>query len=188
MTIDRRIPPPFPNTPDYINHAPKALEYISQTGKTLPKELVSPRYRDYPPLEMFSFAQSPINQDGTPNQQQPIPTPRSRPGFLRRADSLVSSTELALFRRVHEAQQEALQEAQYRHQVQNQLPVLSVVCLVLHFYFNRRSVDFGATKALLISNFVKMRPVKMLMGILVWGNGNKALSVIAPYGGCAASL
>uniref|UniRef100_A0A674NUU4 Leucine rich repeat containing 7 n=1 Tax=Takifugu rubripes TaxID=31033 RepID=A0A674NUU4_TAKRU len=79
-----------------------ALEYISQTGKTLPKELVSPRYRDYPPLEMFSFAQSPINQDGTPSQQQPIPTPRSRPGFLRRADSLVSSTELALFRRVHE--------------------------------------------------------------------------------------
>uniref|UniRef100_H2VCW2 Leucine rich repeat containing 7 n=1 Tax=Takifugu rubripes TaxID=31033 RepID=H2VCW2_TAKRU len=126
VTIDRRIPPPFPNTPDYINHAPKALEYISQTGKTLPKELVSPRYRDYPPLEMFSFAQSPINQDGTPSQQQPIPTPRSRPGFLRRADSLVSSTELALFRRVHEAQQEALQEAQYRHQVQNQLPVLSV--------------------------------------------------------------
>ncbi|XP_056895361.1 leucine-rich repeat-containing protein 7 isoform X15 [Takifugu flavidus] len=116
VTIDRRIPPPFPNTPDYINHAPKALEYISQTGKTLPKELVSPRYRDYPPLEMFSFAQSPINQDGTPSQQQPIPTPRSRPGFLRRADSLVSSTELALFRRVHEAQQEALQEAQYRHQ------------------------------------------------------------------------
>lgn len=121
MTIDRRVPPPFPNTPDYINHAPKALEYISQTGKTLPKELVSPRYRDYPPLEMFSFAQSPINQDGTPSQQQPIPTPRSRPGFLRRADSLVSSTELALFRRVHEAQQEALQEAQYRHQVWNHL-------------------------------------------------------------------
>lgn len=135
MTIDRRVPPPFPNTPDYINHAPKALEYISQTGKTLPKELVSPRYRDYPPLEMFSFAQSPINQDGTPSQQQPIPTPRSRPGFLRRADSLVSSTELALFRRVHEAQQEALQEAQYRHQVWNHLSyILLAVCSVLHFH------------------------------------------------------
>lgn len=117
VTMDRRAPPPFPNTPDYVNHSSKALEYINQPGKTLPKELVSPRYRAYPPLEMFSFPQSPINQDGTPSQQQPIPTPRSRPGFLRRADSLVSSTELALFRRVHEAQQEALQESQYRQQV-----------------------------------------------------------------------
>ncbi|XP_029004758.1 leucine-rich repeat-containing protein 7 isoform X3 [Betta splendens] len=116
VTMDRRVPPPFPNTPDYINHSSKALEYLNQTGKTLPKELVSPRYRAYPPLEMFSFPQSPISQDGPPNQQQPIPTQRSRPGFLRRADSLVSSTELALFRRVHEAQQEALQEAQYRQQ------------------------------------------------------------------------
>uniref|UniRef100_A0A3Q0RLQ0 Leucine rich repeat containing 7 n=1 Tax=Amphilophus citrinellus TaxID=61819 RepID=A0A3Q0RLQ0_AMPCI len=108
VTMDRRVPPPFPNTPDYVNHSSKALEYLSQPGKTLPKELVSPRYRAYPPLEMFSFPQSPINQDGLPSQQQqPVPTQRSRPGFLRRADSLVSSTELALFRRVHEAQQEA---------------------------------------------------------------------------------
>uniref|UniRef100_A0A3Q3LQP3 Leucine rich repeat containing 7 n=1 Tax=Mastacembelus armatus TaxID=205130 RepID=A0A3Q3LQP3_9TELE len=118
VTMDRRVPPPFPNTPDYVNHSSKALEYINQTGKTLPKELVSPRYRAYPPLEMFSFPQSPISQDGlSSQQQQPIPAQRSRPGFLRRADSLVSSTELALFRRVHEAQQEALQEAQYRQQV-----------------------------------------------------------------------
>ncbi|XP_020558164.1 leucine-rich repeat-containing protein 7 isoform X10 [Oryzias latipes] len=117
VTMDRRIPPPFPNTPDYANHSAKILDYLNQSGKTLPKELVSPRYRVYPPLEMFSFPQTPINQDGPPNQQQPIPAQRSRPGFLRRADSLVSSTELALFRRVHEAQQEALQEAQYRQQV-----------------------------------------------------------------------
>lgn len=120
MTIDRRIPPPFPNTPDYVNHSSKAMDYLSQPGKTLPKELVSPRYRAYPPLEMFSFPQGPINQDGSHSQQQQqqtISTQRSRPGFLRRADSLVSSTELALFRRVHEAQQEALQEAQYKQQV-----------------------------------------------------------------------
>uniref|UniRef100_A0A8C7YQX2 Leucine-rich repeat-containing protein 7 n=1 Tax=Oryzias sinensis TaxID=183150 RepID=A0A8C7YQX2_9TELE len=103
VTMDRRIPPPFPNTPDYANHSAKILDYLNQSGKTLPKELVSPRYRVYPPLEMFSFPQTPINQDGPPNQQQPIPAQRSRPGFLRRADSLVSSTELALFRRVHEA-------------------------------------------------------------------------------------
>uniref|UniRef100_A0A8C6W0N4 Leucine rich repeat containing 7 n=1 Tax=Nothobranchius furzeri TaxID=105023 RepID=A0A8C6W0N4_NOTFU len=94
VTMDRRVPPPFPNTPDYVNHS----------SKTLPKELVSPRYRAYPPLEMFSFPQTPISQDGPPSQQhQTISTQRSRPGFLRRADSLVSSTELALFRRVHES-------------------------------------------------------------------------------------
>ncbi|XP_056271002.1 leucine-rich repeat-containing protein 7 [Pseudoliparis swirei] len=116
VTMDRRVPPPFPNTPDYVNHSSKALEYINQPGKTLPKELVSPRYRAYPPLEMFSFPQTPINQDGPPSQhQQPIPAQRSRPGFLRRADSLVSSTELAMFRRVHEAQQEELQEADPPH-------------------------------------------------------------------------
>ena len=120
--MDRRAPPPFPTTPDYANHSGKALEYINQPGKTLPKDMVSPRYRGYPPLEMFSFPQPPINQEGPPSQQQqqqqqPIPSQRSRPGFLRRADSLVSSTELALFRRVHEAQQEALQESQYRQQV-----------------------------------------------------------------------
>uniref|UniRef100_A0A1A8FSB4 Leucine rich repeat containing 7 n=1 Tax=Nothobranchius korthausae TaxID=1143690 RepID=A0A1A8FSB4_9TELE len=118
VTMDRRVPPPFPNTPDYVNHSSKVMDYLNQPGKTLPKELVSPRYRAYPPLEMFSFPQSPISPDGPPSQQhQTISTQRSRPGFLRRADSLVSSTELALFRRVHEAQQEALlQEAQYKQQ------------------------------------------------------------------------
>uniref|UniRef100_A0A3B3QC61 Leucine rich repeat containing 7 n=1 Tax=Paramormyrops kingsleyae TaxID=1676925 RepID=A0A3B3QC61_9TELE len=89
---DRRVPPPFPNTPEYIN----------QPGKTLPKELVSPRvYRGYPPMEqMFSFSQPSVNEDAI---SQPFPTQRSRPGFLRRADSLVSSTEMALFRRMAEA-------------------------------------------------------------------------------------
>uniref|UniRef100_A0A8C7KRR2 Leucine-rich repeat-containing protein 7 n=1 Tax=Oncorhynchus kisutch TaxID=8019 RepID=A0A8C7KRR2_ONCKI len=97
---ERRAPPPFPNTPEYINHP----------GKTLPKELVSPRgYRGYPPMDqMFSYSQPSVNEENQPPQQQqpfPIPSQRSRPGFLRRADSLVSSTELALFRRVQEAQE-----------------------------------------------------------------------------------
>uniref|UniRef100_A0AAZ3RM82 Disease resistance R13L4/SHOC-2-like LRR domain-containing protein n=1 Tax=Oncorhynchus tshawytscha TaxID=74940 RepID=A0AAZ3RM82_ONCTS len=95
---ERRAPPPFPNTPEYVNHP----------GKTLPKELVSPRgYRGYPPMDqMFSYSQPSVNEENQPPQQQqpfPIPSQRSRPGFLRRADSLVSSTELALFRRVQEA-------------------------------------------------------------------------------------
>ncbi|XP_034149700.1 leucine-rich repeat-containing protein 7 isoform X12 [Esox lucius] len=97
---ERRAPPPFPNTPEYVN----------QPGKTLPKELVSPRgYRGYPPVDqMFSYSQPSVNEENQPAQQQqpfPIPSQRSRPGFLRRADSLVSSTELALFRRVQEAQE-----------------------------------------------------------------------------------
>uniref|UniRef100_A0A671Y457 Leucine-rich repeat-containing protein 7 n=1 Tax=Sparus aurata TaxID=8175 RepID=A0A671Y457_SPAAU len=142
VTMDRRVPPPFPNTPDYVNHSSKALEYINQPGKTLPKELVSPRYRAYPPLEMFSFPQSPINQDGpSSQQQQPIPSQRSRPGFLRRADSLVSSTELALFRRVHEAQQEALQEAQYRHRHMHQSSIHPLQSQMLHNKRNGRYDD-----------------------------------------------
>ncbi|XP_021454830.2 leucine-rich repeat-containing protein 7 isoform X3 [Oncorhynchus mykiss] len=97
---ERRAPPPFPNTPEYVNHP----------GKTLPKELVSPRgYRGYPPMDqMFSYSQPSVNEENQPPQQQqpfPIPSQRSRPGFLRRADSLVSSTELALFRRVQEAKE-----------------------------------------------------------------------------------
>uniref|UniRef100_A0AAZ3PCJ6 Leucine-rich repeat-containing protein 7 n=1 Tax=Oncorhynchus tshawytscha TaxID=74940 RepID=A0AAZ3PCJ6_ONCTS len=97
---ERRAPPPFPNTPEYVN----------QPGKTLPKELVSPRgYRGYPHMDqMFSYSQPSVNEENQPPQQQqpfPIPSQRSRPGFLRRADSLVSSTELALFRRVQEAQE-----------------------------------------------------------------------------------
>lgn len=153
--MDRRVPPPFPNTPDYVNHSSKALEYLNQPGKTLPKELVSPRYRAYPPLEMFSFPQSPINQDGPPSQQQqPIPSQRSRPGFLRRADSLVSSTELALFRRVHEAQQEALQESQYRQQVSTTKQVMlifhkwmwfSLSCTLLKCKVNHRNVFLSNT-------------------------------------------
>ncbi|XP_053354252.1 leucine-rich repeat-containing protein 7 isoform X12 [Clarias gariepinus] len=106
MKAERRIPPPFPNTPEYVN----------QPGKTLPKELISPRgYRGYQPMEeMFSFPHPPVNDDAIPQQFTAQPQ-RSRPGFLRRADSLVSSTEMALFRRVAEAQehQMALQQEHY---------------------------------------------------------------------------
>uniref|UniRef100_A0A8C9V601 Leucine rich repeat containing 7 n=1 Tax=Scleropages formosus TaxID=113540 RepID=A0A8C9V601_SCLFO len=94
MNPERRAPPPFPSTTMYIN----------QAGKTLPKELVSPRtYKGYPPMEqMFQFTQTSANKEPTSQQFQ---SQRSRPGCLRRADSLVSSTELAHFRRVVEAQE-----------------------------------------------------------------------------------
>ncbi|XP_046695133.1 leucine-rich repeat-containing protein 7 isoform X9 [Silurus meridionalis] len=107
LKADRRIPPPFPNTPEYVN----------QPGKTLPKELISPRgYQGYQPMEqMFAFSQPPVTDDAIPQQFAAQPQ-RSRPGFLRRADSLVSSTEMALFRRVAEAQEHQMAEHYNRPQ------------------------------------------------------------------------
>ncbi|XP_051986006.1 leucine-rich repeat-containing protein 7-like isoform X4 [Xyrauchen texanus] len=108
MKAERRVPPPFSNTPEYVN----------QPGKTLPKELVSPRgYRGYPPMEqMYSFSQSMVTDDAL-NPQLSAQPQRSRPGFLRRADSLVSSTEMALFRRVAENQE--LQMAEHYNRPQH---------------------------------------------------------------------
>ncbi|XP_065096497.1 leucine-rich repeat-containing protein 7 isoform X7 [Paramisgurnus dabryanus] len=104
---ERRVPPPFPNTPEYVN----------QPGKTLPKELVSPRgYRGYQPMDqMFSFTQAAVTDDAL-NLQHSVQPQRSRPGFLRRADSLVSSTEMALFRRV--AENHELQMAEHYNRPQ----------------------------------------------------------------------
>ncbi|MGH0160892.1 UNVERIFIED_CONTAM: hypothetical protein FKN15_040334 [Acipenser sinensis] len=94
MKSERRLPTSFNTNP----------EYMSQQGKNIPKEVLSPRgYRGYTPMEhMFSFSQPSVNEDSISQQ---FPSQRSRPGFLRRADSLVSSTEMALFRRVTEVQE-----------------------------------------------------------------------------------
>ncbi|XP_030349949.1 leucine-rich repeat-containing protein 7 isoform X6 [Strigops habroptila] len=91
VTADKRLLPPFQLNP----------EYIPQQSKNLPQELVSPRaYRGYPPVEhMFSFSQPSVNDEPV---AAPFTTQGSRPGFLRRADSLVSSTEMSMFRRVSE--------------------------------------------------------------------------------------
>ncbi|NWQ81353.1 LRRC7 protein, partial [Columbina picui] len=91
VTAEKRIPPPFQLNP----------EYIPQQSKNLPQELVSPRaYRGYPPVEhMFSFSQPSVNEDAV---GVPFASQGSRPGFLRRADSLASSTEMSMFRRVSE--------------------------------------------------------------------------------------
>ncbi|OXB82183.1 UNVERIFIED_CONTAM: hypothetical protein H355_009062 [Colinus virginianus] len=91
VTAEKRLPPPFQLNP----------EYIPPQSKNLPQELVSPRgYRGYPPVEhMFSFSQPSVNEDAV---STPFTSQGSRPGFLRRADSLVSSTEMSMFRRVSE--------------------------------------------------------------------------------------
>ncbi|KGL85494.1 Leucine-rich repeat-containing protein 7, partial [Tinamus guttatus] len=91
VTAEKRLPPPFQHNP----------EYVPQQSKNLPQELVSPRaYHGYPPMEhMFSFSQPSVNEEAV---SVPFVSQGSRPGFLRRADSLVSSTEMSMFRRVSE--------------------------------------------------------------------------------------
>uniref|UniRef100_A0A8D0FXB4 Leucine rich repeat containing 7 n=1 Tax=Strix occidentalis caurina TaxID=311401 RepID=A0A8D0FXB4_STROC len=91
VTAEKRLPPPFQLNP----------EYIPQQSKNLPQDLVSPRaYRGYPPVEhMFSFSQPSVNEEAV---GAPFTSQGARPGFLRRADSLASSTEMSMFRRVSE--------------------------------------------------------------------------------------
>ncbi|CAO2600543.1 Leucine-rich repeat-containing protein 7 [Lemmus lemmus] len=92
VKAEKRIPPPFAHN----------SEYVQQPSKNIAKDLVSPRaYRGYPPMEqMFSFSQPSVNEDALVNAQFASQGPRA--GFLRRADSLASSTEMAMFRRVSE--------------------------------------------------------------------------------------
>uniref|UniRef100_A0A673KMM0 Leucine-rich repeat-containing protein 7 n=1 Tax=Sinocyclocheilus rhinocerous TaxID=307959 RepID=A0A673KMM0_9TELE len=129
MKAERRVPPPFPNAPEYVN----------QPGKTLPKELVSPRgYRGYPPVEqMFSFAQSAVTDDAI-NPQLSVQPQRSRPGFLRRADSLVSSTEMALFRRLAENQELQLAE-HYNRPQQSMLEQQNSLSTITDTQFHKRN-------------------------------------------------
>ncbi|XP_044158309.1 leucine-rich repeat-containing protein 7 [Bufo gargarizans] len=89
---EKRVPPPFSYNPD---------SYSSQQTKTMAKDLISPRaYRGYPPMEqMFSFSQPSVNEDSIPPQ---FTSQGSRPGFLTRADSLASATEMSMYRRVSE--------------------------------------------------------------------------------------
>ncbi|XP_063114549.1 leucine-rich repeat-containing protein 7 isoform X9 [Cavia porcellus] len=92
VKADKRLPPAF-------QHGP---EYAAPAGKGLAKDLVSPRaYRGYAPVEQaFSFSQPSVNEDAVLSAQ--FAGQGGRPGFLRRADSLASSTEMAMFRRVSE--------------------------------------------------------------------------------------
>ncbi|KAJ7401490.1 leucine rich repeat containing 7 [Pitangus sulphuratus] len=94
VTADKRLLPPFQLNP----------EYIPQTPKNLPQELVSPRgYRGYAPVDpMFSFSQPSVSEEP---MGPPFGSQGARPGFLRRADSLASSTEMSMFRRVSEPQE-----------------------------------------------------------------------------------
>ncbi|XP_036046842.1 leucine-rich repeat-containing protein 7 isoform X10 [Onychomys torridus] len=95
VKAEKRIPPPFAHN----------SEYVQQPSKNIAKDLVSPRaYRGYPPMDqMFSFSQPSVNEDAMVNAQFASQGPRA--GFLRRADSLASSTEMAMFRRVSEPQE-----------------------------------------------------------------------------------
>ncbi|XP_048967763.1 leucine-rich repeat-containing protein 7 isoform X8 [Canis lupus dingo] len=95
VKAEKRVPPPFQHN----------SEYVQQPSKNVAKDLVSPRaYRGYPPMEqMFSFSQPSVSEDAVVNAQ--FASQGARAGFLRRADSLASSTEMAMFRRVSEPQE-----------------------------------------------------------------------------------
>ncbi|XP_075688944.1 leucine-rich repeat-containing protein 7 isoform X8 [Rhinoderma darwinii] len=98
---EKRVPPPFSYNPDYS----------SQQTKTMAKDLISPRaYRGYPPMEqMFSFSQPSVNEDSIPPQ---FTSQGSRPGFLKRADSLASATEMSMYRRTPSQQSNILDNGQ----------------------------------------------------------------------------
>ncbi|XP_063154178.1 leucine-rich repeat-containing protein 7 isoform X3 [Candoia aspera] len=105
VKAEKRLPPPFQHTP----------EYIPQQTKSVSKDLASPRaYRGYPPMEhMFSFSQPSVNEE-TVNTQ--LSSQGSRAGFLRRADSLASSTEMSMYRRVSEPHEMPQSDRYNRHQ------------------------------------------------------------------------
>ncbi|CAI5776956.1 leucine-rich repeat-containing protein 7 isoform X1 [Podarcis lilfordi] len=105
VKAEKRIPPPFQHTP----------EYIPQQTKTVSKDLVSPRaYRGYPPMEhMFSFSQPSVNEETVNTQYS---SQGSRAGFLRRADSLASSTDMSMYRRVSEPHELPQSDRYNRHQ------------------------------------------------------------------------
>uniref|UniRef100_A0A8C4VY50 Leucine-rich repeat-containing protein 7 n=1 Tax=Gopherus evgoodei TaxID=1825980 RepID=A0A8C4VY50_9SAUR len=113
VKAEKRIPPPFQHNP----------EYIPQQSKNIAKDLVSPRaYRGYPPMEhMFSFSQPSVNEEAVNAQ---FSTQGSRSGFLRRADSLASSTEMSMYRRVSEPhelpQSDRYSRPQYRAAMERQ--------------------------------------------------------------------
>uniref|UniRef100_A0A8C1L2X9 Leucine-rich repeat-containing protein 7 n=1 Tax=Cyprinus carpio TaxID=7962 RepID=A0A8C1L2X9_CYPCA len=121
---------------------PKKVYHFDQSFNpqgTLPKELVSPRgYRGYPPMEqMFSFAQTAVTDDAI-NPQLSVQPQRSRPGFLRRADSLVSSTEMALFRRVAENHELQLAE-HYNRPQQSMLEQQNSLSTITDTQFHKRN-------------------------------------------------
>nr|XP_033772703.1 leucine-rich repeat-containing protein 7 isoform X3 [Geotrypetes seraphini]XP_033772704.1 leucine-rich repeat-containing protein 7 isoform X3 [Geotrypetes seraphini] len=91
VKAEKRVPPPFAQNSDYV----------PQQNKNIAKDLASPRgYRGYPPIEnMFSFSQPSVNEESVAPH---FSSQGSRPGFLKRADSLASATEMAIYRRVSE--------------------------------------------------------------------------------------
>ncbi|XP_078263493.1 leucine-rich repeat-containing protein 7 isoform X3 [Rhinoraja longicauda] len=78
------------------------VDYGVQQNKNVSKDIINPHsFRGYEPMEhMYSFSQ-PSGNDEPINPR--FATQGDRVGFLRRGDSLATSTEMALHRRVNEA-------------------------------------------------------------------------------------
>ncbi|KAJ8270139.1 hypothetical protein GJAV_G00110800 [Gymnothorax javanicus] len=104
-----RVPPPVGYQTAVVPSFLTSPEGVPQMVRTQPRG----GQRGYLPGEPLL---SPVGVGGvgTMSVAPQGPTPRSRPGLLRRADSLVSSAELAVFRRAMEAQQPQLAERNNR--------------------------------------------------------------------------
>ncbi|XP_072367159.1 leucine-rich repeat-containing protein 7 isoform X6 [Scyliorhinus torazame] len=78
------------------------VDYGVQQSKNVSKDLISPRsFRGYQPVEhMYSFSQPSVNDEPTNPR---FSSQGDRAGYLRRGDSLATSTEMMLHRRVNEA-------------------------------------------------------------------------------------
>ncbi|XP_041064354.1 leucine-rich repeat-containing protein 7 isoform X2 [Carcharodon carcharias] len=78
------------------------VDYGVQQSKNVSKDLISPRsFRGYQPVEhMYSFSQPSVNDEPTNPR---FSSQGDRAGYLRRGDSLATSTEMVLHRRVNEA-------------------------------------------------------------------------------------
>ncbi|XP_072430258.1 leucine-rich repeat-containing protein 7 isoform X9 [Chiloscyllium punctatum] len=89
---ERRVTTSFTHNVDYGVHQ----------NKNVSKDLISPRsFRGYQPVEqMYSFSQPSVN-DEPANPR--FSSQGDRAGYLRRGDSLATSTEMMLHRRVNEA-------------------------------------------------------------------------------------
>ncbi|XP_062920280.1 leucine-rich repeat-containing protein 7 isoform X8 [Mobula hypostoma] len=87
------------------------VDYGVQQGKNTSKDIINPcSFRGYEPMEhMYSFSQATVNDEP---MNPRFSAQEDRVGFLRRGDSMATSTEMALHRRVNEAS-EAPQSDRY---------------------------------------------------------------------------
>ncbi|XP_043555281.1 leucine-rich repeat-containing protein 7 isoform X7 [Chiloscyllium plagiosum] len=123
---ERRVTTSFTHNVDYGVHQ----------NKNVSKDLISPRsFRGYQPVEqMYSFSQPSVN-DEPANPR--FSSQGDRAGYLRRGDSLATSTEMMLHRRVNEASELSQNERYVRTHFRGVLEHQNSASLVESQYLKR---------------------------------------------------